>query len=62
MADYDEYPSSYWLDRAAESRAKAENMISENGKHWMLQIANLYDKLANEAAEREVQKKGDGSN
>jgi hypothetical protein len=58
MADPDEgYPSSYWRERADEARAKAENMISENGKRWMLEIARLYGRLADETAKREAEKK-----
>ena len=46
MADLDEsYPPPYWRDRADEARAKAKNMVSEQGRRWMLEIAALYDKL-----------------
>jgi len=57
MADLDGgYSSSFWRDRADEARAKIEDMISEDGKRWMLEIARLYEKLADEAAQREAKK------
>jgi hypothetical protein len=55
MTDKDEeYPSSFWRDRAEEARAKAAKMVSLDGKHSMLEIARIYDRLAAEAAEREA--------
>jgi regulator of replication initiation timing len=53
----DNYPLSYWRDRADEAHAKVDQMVSENGKRWMLEIARLYDRLADESAKREAKKK-----
>lgn len=54
----DDYPPSFWHNKADEARAMAENMVSEDGKRSMLQIANLYDGLAaSSAARREAQRK-----
>ena len=49
--------SDYWRERAEEARTRADHMISEHGKRWMLEIANLYDKLARDAAKREAEDK-----
>ena len=54
----DDYPPSFWRDKADEARAHAENMVSEDGKRSMLQIAVLYDGLAaSSAAQREAKRK-----
>ena len=59
----DNYPPSYWRDRADEARAKVDQMVSENGKLWMSEIARLYQQLADEAVKREGRrKKGDDLN
>ena len=47
-------PPSFWRDRADEARAKAANMVSEAGRQSMLEIARLYDGLANRSAIREA--------
>ena len=54
--------SKYWRERAEEAQTKAENMVSENGKRWMLEIARLYGKLAAETAKREAKKGEKNSN
>lgn len=53
----DDYPPSFWHDKAEEARTHAENMVSEVGKHSMLQIARLYDGLAAHAAARREAKR-----
>ena len=54
----DDYPPSFWQNKAEEARAHAENMVSEDGKRSMLQIAALYDSLAaSSAARREAKRK-----
>jgi hypothetical protein len=53
----DEYPASYWRDRADEARARLEEMVTEDGRRWMREIARLYDKLSAAAAKREAEEK-----
>lgn len=48
----DDYPPSFWQDKADEARAMAENMVSEGGKRTMLSIADMYESLAASAAAR----------
>ncbi len=55
-----EYPASYWRERADEAQAKAEEMVSEDGKRWMREIAHPYEKMAAAAVKRETKKKRDG--
>lgn len=43
----------HWLDRAEETRAKAEQFrYNEEARQRMLRIAREYDQLATQAAER----------
>lgn len=42
--------SKYWTDRAEEARTRAANMVSNAGRITMLEIARMYDQMA----EREV--------
>jgi hypothetical protein len=42
----------HWLDRAEETRAKAEKLWNEEARQRMLRIAVEYDRLASQAAER----------
>ena len=57
----DDYPPSFWRDRADEGRPHAEDMVSEKGKRSMLQIAALYDELvASSAARRDAKRKRQG--
>lgn len=53
----DDYPPSFWRDKAEEARTMAENMASEDGKKIMLQIADMYGKLALSSAERRERKR-----
>jgi hypothetical protein len=46
--------SAYWRVRADEARAWAEEMVSPKGEEWMLEIARIYDKLADFAAKLEA--------
>jgi hypothetical protein len=55
----DQPDSKYWRSRADEAFAMAENMVSEDGKAWMLEIARLYNRLADKAAKREAKNKGE---
>jgi hypothetical protein len=54
----DQPDSQYWRSRAEEAFAMAENMVSDDGKAWMLEIARLYNRLADKAAKREAKNKG----
>ena len=56
----DEYPASYWRDRADEARARLDEMVTEDGRRWMREIAPLYDKLAVAAEKREAEEKERG--
>ena len=53
----DDYPPRFWRDKADEARALTDNMVSKEGKHSMLQIASLYDGLADHAAARREEKR-----
>jgi hypothetical protein len=58
----DEHSASFWRDRANEAWARVEEMVSDEGKRWMTEIARMYDWLADEAAKRETaakDKRGD---
>jgi hypothetical protein len=46
--------SNFWRHRADEARGQAEQMISQDGKTWMLEIARLYDMLADRQAKHEA--------
>jgi len=52
----DQPDSRYWRTRAEEARLHADNMVSSDGKSWMLEIARLYTRLADKAAKREAKK------
>jgi hypothetical protein len=56
--------SQYWLERAEEARARAEEMLDEEAQTLMLSIAQMYDRLAARASEREAlaDKPGQNSN
>jgi hypothetical protein len=45
--------SQYWHDRAEEARARAEEMHDREAKGTMQNIAALYDRMADRAADRE---------
>ena len=49
--------SSYWRERAAETRAKAGEMRGGDAQSAMLDIAAMYDRMADRAAERETRHK-----
>jgi hypothetical protein len=49
--------SSYWCERADEARAKAEEMRSGEAEAALLDIAAMYDRMADRAAEREAKRK-----
>ena len=54
----DDYPPSFWRDKAEEARSIAENMASDDGKRVMLEIAGMYDRLAaSSAARREAKRR-----
>ena len=53
----DDYPPSFWRNKADEARATAENMVSKAGKHTMLAIAHMYDGLADSSAARREAKR-----
>jgi hypothetical protein len=53
--------SKYWRARAEETRAKAGEMRSGEAESAMLDIAAMYDRMANRAAEREAKHKLDPS-
>ena len=50
----DDYSASFWRDRADQAWARVEEMVSDEGKRWMTEIARMYDRLADEAAKRET--------
>jgi hypothetical protein len=41
-----------WRDRVRELRSEAEGMLDQIAKRQLLEIAELYDRLAGEAEER----------
>ena len=49
--------SAYWRERAAGTRAKAGEMRSGDAQSALLDIAAMYDRMANRAAEREAKRK-----
>lgn len=49
----------HWRDRAEEARVQAEQVIGEEPRRVMLQIAADYEKLARRAEER-LAKQGEG--
>jgi hypothetical protein len=51
-----ENDSKYWRGRAAETRAKAEQMGAPEAKRILLEIAESYDRMA-EYAERSAKSK-----
>ena len=46
--------SEYWQERAEEARARAEEMGDPEAKATMLNIAYLYDLMAERAARKEA--------
>ena len=46
--------SNYWRARAEEASTHADEMVSADGKTWMLEIARLYNRLADREAKREA--------
>ena len=46
--------SHYWRERAEEARVRAGEMRSADAETAMLDIAAMYEQLANRAAEREA--------
>jgi hypothetical protein len=49
--------SSYWRERAVETRAKAGEMRSDDAQSALLDIAAMYDRMAERAAEKEAKRK-----
>ncbi len=45
--------SQYWHQRADEARARSEEMHDAHAKATMLNIAVMYDRMADRAAHRE---------
>jgi hypothetical protein len=43
----------YWRARAVEARAQAESLTLPSARKSLLQIADIYDQLARQAAQRE---------
>jgi hypothetical protein len=55
MTDNDElHTSAYWRDRAEEARVKAGEMRSHDAERSFLEIARMYDNMADRAAKREA--------
>jgi hypothetical protein len=50
----EKYPSAFWRDKADEARAMADNMTSEDGKRWMEEIVQLYERLTRRSEQREA--------
>ncbi|SEP42866.1 hypothetical protein SAMN02990966_06119 [Rhodospirillales bacterium URHD0017] len=46
--------SAYWRDRAGEVRTKADAMRDVDAKQSMLEMARVYDRMADRAALREA--------
>jgi len=51
---YEERNSRYWRAKAAEARAKADQMHDPTAIATMHQVADSYDLLASRAAKREA--------
>jgi hypothetical protein len=49
--------SHYWRERAEEARVRAGEMRSPTAEVTMLDIAAMYERMANRAAEREARNK-----
>ena len=49
--------STYWSLRAEEARSIADDMQDEGARDTMLNIANVYEAMADRAAKREHAKK-----
>jgi pyruvate-formate lyase len=47
------HSSQYWHERSEEARARAEEMHDAQAKATMLNIAVMYDRMADRAANRE---------
>ena len=47
------HSSRYWRDRAEEARSRASEMRDDYAKSTMLGLANMYDRMARRAADRE---------
>jgi hypothetical protein len=48
--------SRYWRDRADEARARAEEMRNYDAEATMQEVARMYDRLADLAANRKAGK------
>jgi len=46
------HDAGYWLERAKEARAQAEQMPSAEDKRLLLDIASAYERLAGLAADK----------
>jgi hypothetical protein len=46
--------SKFWRALAEQARIHADEMVSQEGKVWMLEIARLYGQLADREAKREA--------
>jgi len=47
------HTSDYWHERAEEARTRAEEMHDSQAKLTMLNIATMYERMADRAANRE---------
>jgi hypothetical protein len=52
MWEHENHAADHWHSRAAQARAMAANLTSEESRRLMLQVAEAYDQLAAKA-ERE---------
>ena len=55
VEEHDQQDPQHWRDRAKETRAKADGMISQELRERMLDVAAKYDRLA-EYVERRNEK------
>jgi hypothetical protein len=56
MPTHEMHDPKHWYDRAEEMRALSEAMVNEDTKSRMLRLADDYDKLADRATIRAVNK------
>jgi len=47
------HDSAYWHDKADETRARADGMRDYEAVQAMLQVAHIYDRMSERAAEHE---------
>ena len=52
------YSSVYWRKLADDARARADEMVSSKVQLWTLEIARIYDQLADHEAKVEGRPKG----